>query len=174
MDAAANGASTTVYTPSEQYLNNAGQGGGQAAATGENSGAGSGSGSGSGSSSGGSSSGQGGTSTEFQISSVNINNSQATAGTIKTVAVDDLPAAVEAKVRAINVPAGASIKVKSSNSATAAALHSANFNNGLATVSEDFDAGDYYIFYNIGGSDVATGFTFRVTQDDSGGFETAG
>ena len=167
MDAAANGATTTVYTPSEQYLNNAGQGGGQAAATGESSDAGSGSGS---SSSGGS--GQGGTSTEFQISTVTINNSQATAGSIKAIAVDNLPAAVETKVRANNVPAGASIKIKSTNTAGAAALHSANFNNGLATISEDFDAGDYYIYYNIGGSDVATGFTFRVTQDDSGGFET--
>lgn len=169
MDAAANGATTTLYTPSEQYLNNAGEGGGQAAATGESSEAGSGT-------SGGTSGGQAGTSTEFQISSVTINDSQATAGTIRTISVDqsDLPAAVETKVRANNVPAGASIKIKSTNTVGAAALHSANFNNGLATISEDFDEGDYYIYYNLGGSDVASGFTFRVTADDSGGFETAG
>ena len=165
MDAAANGAATTLYTPSEQYLNNAGQGGGQAAATGESSGAGSGE-------SGGSSSGQAGTSTEFQISQVTINNSQATAGTIRGCTFDSLPGSVEVKVRTANAPANAKIKIKSTNTVGAAAVNEGTIVNNAVTITEDYDAGDYYIYYNIGGSDVSSGFSFRVATDDSGGFET--
>lgn len=167
MDMAAQGANSTIYAPSEQYLNNAGTGGGQAAATGENSDAGQGGNSGN---SGGNTGG--GTNTEFAITSVSAGSSPLTAGTNVSLGFESLPASVEVRVHATNIPTGASVSLKDSNSASAEDVATANFNSsGQATMSEELGAGTYYIYYNLGSGSVASGYSFGVKVSQSGGFE---
>lgn len=169
MDMAAQGANSTIYAPSEQYLNNAGTGGGQAAATGENTDAGQ-----TGGNSGNSGGNSGGsTNTEFAITSVRAADSNLTAGTHISLGYAELPASVEVRVHASNIPSGASVSLKASNNASAEDVATANFNSsGLATMTEELGAGNYYIYYNLGSGSVASGYSFAVTQSGgSGGFE---
>lgn len=164
MDMAASGATSTIYAPSELYLNNAGTGGGQAAATGESSEAGQ----------SGGNSGGGTSSNDFTINSVSVDGSALTAGTSRTISKDSLPANVNIVVNAANVPADAIVSIKNSSLASAEDIDSANFTNGVATISHSLSAGTYHVFYNIGGDDISTGYRFQLAVADDDDFNTGG
>jgi hypothetical protein len=85
LDMIANGAQHNIYAGSDQYLNNAGTGGGQAAAEGEQEGGGS----------------QGGGSTEnaFTISTATVNSQAMTVGSPKTVYLPEGESTVDLDIR---------------------------------------------------------------------------
>ena len=85
LDLIANGAQHNIYSGSDQYLNNAGTGGGQAAAEGEQSGGGS----------------QGGGSTDnaFTISTATVNSQAMTVGSPKTVYLSEGESTMDLDIR---------------------------------------------------------------------------
>lgn len=147
LDMAAQGANSTIYAPSEQYLNNAGEGGGQAAATGEG---------------GGSSSPSG-----FAITAVVADGNNLTVGTAGSVRKASLPASISTIVRASNIPEGASVSLKASNNANAQDVANESFVNGAATLTASLAAGTYYVYYNLGEDDIASGYSFTVATQSS-------
>lgn len=86
LDLISNGAQHNIYTGSEQYLNNAGQGGGQAAAEGEHSG-------------GGSQGGDTPAAQTFTISTATVNNQAMTVGTPKTVYLSEGESTIDLDIR---------------------------------------------------------------------------
>lgn len=152
MDSASKGVQNAVYAPSELYLNNAGQGGGQAANTGENSGAG----------------GNGGASSEVTVDGASIGGIAMVVGTTYPYTAAALPASVALHVGLSNAPAGTSVSVKGSNNASAEDIVSESVSNGGVDITHNFAAGTYYLFYNVDGEDVATGFSFSVAQSSGG------
>ena len=86
LDLISNGAQHTIYTGSDQYLNNAGQGGGQAAAEGEQSG-------------GGSQGGDTPSTQSFAISTATVNNQSITVGSTKTLYLDEGESTIDLDLR---------------------------------------------------------------------------
>ena len=85
LDLIANGAQHAIYSGSDQYLNNAGTGGGQAAAEGEQS--------------GGGSQGGGSTAQTFTISTATVNSQSMTVGSPKTVYLSEGEDTIDLDIR---------------------------------------------------------------------------
>lgn len=150
MDAAMNG--TPVYAPNEYYLNNAGQGGGTAAATGEDSGAGSG----------------GGTAPALTVQSANIGGQSMVVGTTKVLTVSE----------GTTFPVSKAVSVTLSEGSERGTCYVKQHSNGSqVTEAIGFDGGDtaeltvncakdavYDIYVNLGEGEVATGYSFKVTE----------
>lgn len=136
--------STTIYTPSEYYLNNAGQGGGVAAATGEDS-------------------GNSGNTPAVTVASASLNGQNMIAGTRKDINMN--PIAAVNVVTAFSGNATGSVKivkVSDSSVASTAQISGDSATNTFTPVANAV----YQVVYNLGGEDVNTGYTFKVTDDD--------
>lgn len=150
MDAAMNG--TPIYAPNEYYLNNAGEGGGTAAATGEDSGAGSG----------------GGSAPAITVQSASIAGQSMIVGTTKVLTVE----------QGTTFPVAKEITLTLSEGSDVAAFSVKQHSNGTQVGNEvEFDGADeasqtincakdtvYDIYLFNGESEVATGFSFKVTE----------
>lgn len=151
MDAAMNG--TPVYAPNEYYLNNAGQGGGTAAATGEDSGAGSG----------------GGTAPAVTAAGASIASQAMVVGTLKVITEANgtqFPVSKTVQVTLSEASNDATFFVK--NHTTGQTVGNVVMFNNTATAQADFSCEkdvQYDIYINNGTDDVATGYTFKVTED---------
>lgn len=151
MDAAIYGGAN-IYASNSRYLNNAGQGGGVAAATGEDSDAGQG----------------GGSAPSVTVQSVSVNSTALTAGTQRNVevsALTNVPVAVALNSAA---PAGSSAKIikVSDNSQVATAEFSGA--NAALTIATAVAGTVYKVVVNLGESDVQTGYTFTVSEEIPG------
>ena len=153
IDAAGNGTVQTIYAPSEQYLNNAGQGGGIGAVE-----------SGGSSSSGGSGGNSGTTPStgSVSITSASAGNQAMVVGTKKNIGLDSLPAAVNVRVEASNAN-GYSVVVNDGTDDVATQA----FANGVAAVNcPNCAAGKTYtLILRKDGQDTATGYSFGVYED---------
>lgn len=150
MDAAMNG--TPVYAPNEYYLNNAGQGGGTAAATGEDSGAGSG----------------GGTAPAITVQSASIGGQSMVVGTTKVLTEAQGTTFPVEKVVALTLSEASSVatfsvKQHSNGNLVGVITHF----EGSASAQETINCAKdtvYDIYLFNGEDDVATGFSFKVTE----------
>lgn len=157
IDAAGNGTVQTIYAPSEQYLNNAGQGGGIGAVES----GGSSSGSGSGGNSGNTPSGNAPT-----LNSASINNQSMVVGTNKVIEVDGQQTQATVAVTGSNV-AGYSLVLKNQAGTD---VDTAAFDNGAATITHAVASNQTYSLYlRKDGQDTATGYTFYPEFNDFGG-----
>ena len=148
---------TPIYTPSEYYLNNAGQGGGVAAATGSDSG----------------NTGQNTGGDTPSVTSMSIGGSAAVVGTPKTVTQEgSTPSAVTIVGQFANAAGGQMQVQKQSDSSTLGAAVTIN-EAGQATVSVTPSAHNvtYKIVYRADNSSewTNTGFSFKTAENNGGG-----
>lgn len=147
MDRAANG-STPIYAPNEYYLNNAGEGNATAVETGENSGAGSGN----------------GQAPAVTVQSVVVGGTNAVPGTqLNLTQEGDSPTAVQV-VTTLNNASSGTVKIVKISDNSVAANGTVNA-QGVATISVTPVYGaTYKVVYNVGGSDVNSGYTFQYNK----------
>ena len=150
-----NGAQHQIYTGSDQYLNNAGEGGGQAAESGEQSGG---------------ESGGGSTSNPFAIGTVTANGNAITVGTVKALTLpegettDDVTVAVNFS----NAGDAASVVLHKGNTLVGTE-HAVN-NGAVNFVASGLDAGTYTIkVKKTDNTLVTTGYQFSLAAASSGG-----
>ena len=155
MDAAKEGIQTDIYTPSDLYLNNAGEGGGTAAASaGE----------------GGSSQG-GGSVASPQLTAVQVDGQTAIQGTTKNIEKPEgtsFPVNVTVSATANAAAAGYTVKVYQGSTLKG----SQAVNNGAANVTFEASKDELYSVKlgKDGESEIATGFSFQVSEaSDNGG-----
>lgn len=155
LDAAKEGIQTNIYTPADLYLNNAGEGGGAAAAS---------------AAEGGSSQGGGSVATP-QVSALTIDGQTAIQGTTKFIEKPKgttFPVSVTVNATANSAANGYTVKVYQGS--TLAGEHAVS--DGAAAVT--FNAAKDTL-YSVklgkdGESDIATGFSFQVSEGtDNGG-----
>ena len=154
LDMIGNGAQHQIYTGSEQYLNNAGEGGGQAAESGEQSGG---------------ESGGGSTSNPFAISTVTANSNAITVGTVKALTLPEGETTDDVII---------GVNFSTQGDAASVVLHKGNtlvgtehaVNNGAVNfTATGLDAGTYTI--KVKKSDnslVAPGYQFSLSAASSG------
>lgn len=150
--------STPVYTPSDYYLNNAGQGGGVAAATGADSG----------------NSGQGGSANSPSVQSMSIGGSAAVVGTPKQITVQGSTPEAVTIVGNFNNCVGGQMQVQKVSDSTALGSAVTINEAGQASVSVTPAALNvtYKVVYRAtagSGDWVNTGFTFTEVQNTGGG-----
>lgn len=136
---AAQNTSAPIYAPNEQYLNNAGEGAGSTPAA------------------------------EISVEGVAFDGNAATAGTevAYTVNVGDTKSVVTT-VTLANAPEGTAVKIIKSGE-TAAAASGATNAQGVATITHAYSAGTYNVVYVANDEDVATGYSFKITETSGGG-----
>lgn len=155
LDAAKEGIQTDIYTPADLYLNNAGEGGGSAAAS---------------ASEGGSSQGGGSVATP-QLTAVRVDGQTAIQGTTKFIEKPEgtsFPVSVTVAATANAAAAGYTVKVYQGSTLKG----SQAVNNGAANVTFEASEDELYSVKlgKEGESDIATGFSFQLSEaSDNGG-----
>ena len=149
MDAAINGANT-IYASNARYLNNAGQGGGVAAATGEESGAGEG---------GGSS-----TPSTANVTAFTVAGQSVTSGTVKVLGANH-PASAACVATLSEAATGTAKIVKVADNSTIAS-QAINGSSVTVTATELADDVVYKLVVNFGDGDVQTGYQFKWSGDE--------
>jgi len=147
VDAAVSGESVNLYTPNALYLNNAGQGGGVAAAS-------------------GSESGESQPVSGAQVLSVEVASVNVIKGTQKSIilAADATsPHAAELQITANDAADGKTIKVEAATGG--AAVATAEVEDGAAILSGNFAIGTVYV---VKLDDAATGYSFIFTKPNGG------
>lgn len=150
LDAAKENVQTSIYTPNDLYLNNAGEGGGSAAASAADS---------------GSSQGGGSTPASAQVSTLRIDGQTAIQGTTKVIEKPEgtsFPASVVVSATANNAAAGYTLKVYQGS--TLAGSHAISEGAASVTIEAARDAVYSVKLGKEGESDIATGFSFKVTE----------
>lgn len=155
LDAAKEGVQTSIYTPADLYLNNAGEGGGAAAASAAES---------------GSSQGGGSVATP-QISAVTIDGQTAIQGTTKSIEKPHgttFPVSVTVNATANSAAAGYTVKVYQGS--TLAGEQAISSGSAAVTFSAAKDTLYSVKLGKDGESDIATGFSFQLSEaSDNGG-----
>ena len=157
LDMISSGAQHTIYAGSDQYLNNAGEGGGQAASEGEQTG-------------GGSSSG--GTTTTFSISSATVNNESITVGTAKQVMCAEGETTEDLDIRIAFSNVGAAQAIQLFKNGTQVGSDHAISGTSANFVVSAAEIGSYVIKVKKSDNSVATpGYTIYVAayQSNPGG-----
>ena len=142
VDAAVSGESVNLYTPNALYLNNAGQGGGVAAAS-------------------GSESGENQPASGAQVLSVDVASVNVIKGTQKNIVLSadaTSPHAAELQITANDAADGKTIKVESTSGTV---VTSAAVEDGAAILSGNFAIGTAYV---VKLDDAATGYSFIFTK----------
>ncbi len=150
---AASGAANSIYASDEQYLNNAGEGGGQAAQ-------------------GSSESGSGSSSTPsntVSVTSVSLDGVALTRGTTYVKNAAELPANLTISANVANAPAGTDIWVQQGSVYSEDGGNLSAVADGTANLSNSFAAGTYYLFIVRDDYHAATGYSFTVQQESAGG-----
>ena len=154
LDLIANGAQHQIYSGSDQYLNNAGTGGGQAAAEGEQSG-------------GGSQGGDTPAAQTFTISTATVNNQAMTVGSPKTVYLSEGESTIDLDIRLTfaNVGNASAVGLFKGNEQvgtdhaisgtgcnfTAAAQSAGNYNLKVKKSDDTWEQVSYYIIVQADG-----------------------
>lgn len=153
LDAAKEGVQTNIYTPSELYLNNAGEGGGTAAASSAES---------------GSSQGGGGNTPTAQVTALRIDGQTAIQGTTKVIEKPEgtsFPASVVVSATANSAAAGYTVKVFQGT--TLVGSHAVSDGAASVTIEAAKNAVYSVKLGKDGESDIATGFSFQVTEAEA-------
>ena len=153
-----NGAQHTIYTGSDQYLNNAGEGGGQAAAEGEQSG---------GSSSGGDTPAQ-----AFAISAATVNGSTMTVGSTKTITCAEGETTEDLDIRIVFSNVGSAQAIQLFKDGAQVGNDHAISGNSASFVVSAAEIGTYTIKVKKSDNSVETpGYTINVAayQPNPGG-----
>lgn len=149
LDAAVSGAAVNLYTPNAQYLNNAGEGGGQAAASGEDSGI----------------PVDPSDPSQPSVESVAVNAEDCIAGSLKTIYLpqgESFPYNVDATVETVNADGGKVVVYNGSGTKVAEEV----IESDIAVVSVAAAQGaTYTIKLAVGGSEIATGYSFQVAAN---------
>lgn len=156
LDAAKEGIQTSIYTPSDLYLNNAGEGGGTAAAS---------------ASEGGSSQG-GGSTASPQITALRVDGQTAIQGTTKSIEKPEgTTFPVNVVVAATTNAAAAGYTVKVYQGSTVVGSHAISEGAASVTIEAAKDSQYTVKLGKDGESDISTGFSFLVTEasDEGGG-----
>lgn len=155
LDMIGNGAQHTIYTGSDQYLNNAGEGGGQAAESGEQSGG---------------ESGGGSTSNPFAIGTVTANSQAITVGTVKALTLPEGETTDDVTIAVNFSNAGDAASVVLHKGSTLVGTEHALNNGAVNFVASGLDAGTYTIkVKKTDNTLVTTGYQFSLAAASSGG-----
>lgn len=149
LDAAVSGAAVNLYTPNSQYLNNAGEGGGQAAASGE----------------GSETPVDPSNPNQPSVESVAVNAEDCIAGTMKTLVLPEgqsFPYNVDVQVDTANADGGKVVVYNGSG--TKVAEETIESDIAIVTVAAALGA-VYTIKLAVGGSEIATGYSFEVASN---------
>ena len=159
LDMISNGAQHQIYAGSDQYLNNAGEGGGQAAAEGEQSG-------------GGSSSGGDTPSQAFAISAATVNGSTMTVGTTKTITCSEGETTEDLDIRIVFSNVGSAQAIQLFKDGAQVGSDHAISGNAASFVVSAAEIGTYIIKVKKSDNSVETpGYTINVAayQPNPGG-----
>jgi hypothetical protein len=156
LDLISNGAQHTIYAGSDQYLNNAGEGGGQAAADGEQTGGGS---------TGGDTPSQ-----LFSISSATVNNESITVGTAKQVMCAEGETTEDLDIRIVFSNVGSAQAIQLFKNGTQVGNDHAIDGNAANFVVSAAEIGSYVIKVKKSDNSVSTpGYSINVVEYSEGG-----
>lgn len=146
---AAAGTNNTIYASDENYLNNAGEGGGQAAegTTGSTS----------------------SNANTMAITSISLDGVQLTRGTTYNKQVSEVPAMLTLQANVANAPAGAELWVETSSTYTGDAGTGHTIQNGVASMGNNWAENTYYVYLQNGDYHVSTGYSFRIVRNTNTG-----
>ena len=157
LDMISNGAQHQIYAGSDQYLNNAGEGGGQAASEGQQSG-------------GGSSSGSDTPAQTFTVSSATVNGSTMTVGTSKGIMCAEGETTEDLNIRVTFSNVGNATAIQLFKNGTQVGTDHEISGNAASFVVSAAEIGSYVIKIKRSTGSVATpGYSINVTAYSAGG-----